>query len=135
MIFNWDNFTKEDFVDYCAKVENDQMYEDTYIGCVRVGELCFDLVTRKYSEEEGIVLTYDLYVGGVESGYGYSRIEDGYPYDYAEGSDFDDTCISLSYEEFQLLAEASFTRYLGEGQVFYAQANLADKAAMPLHVW
>jgi len=134
MIFDWSDFTAEDWVDYCAKVENDQMYADDFIGAVRVGELCFDFVTREYDAGK-LVLTFDLYVGGIDSGYGYSRIEDGYPYDYAEGSNFDDTCISLPYQEFQLLAEAAMKRYLGEGQIFYAQANLTELAERPLHIW
>ena len=135
MIFDWSGLTQDDWTDYCAKMENGQAYPDDYIGCVRVGELCFDLVTRQYDEVEGMVLTYDLYVGGIDSGYGYSRLEPDYPYDYAEGSDFEDSCIALSYQEFQLLAEAAFKRYLGEGQVFYAQANLHDLAEKPLHIW
>ena len=135
MKFDWSGMTREDWTDYCAKMENGQEYPDDYIGSVRIGELCFDLVTRQYSESEGIVLTYDLYVGGIDSGYGYSRIDQNYPYDYAEGSDFEDTCISLSYEEFQLLAEATFLRYLNEGQIFYASANLKQLAEMQLHIW
>jgi hypothetical protein len=46
--FDWSGFTKEDFTDYCAKMENGQLYADDYVGCVRTGELCFDLVLRLY---------------------------------------------------------------------------------------
>ena len=135
MTFDWSGLTPEEWTDYCSRMENSQCYPDDYIGAVRIGELCFDLVTRKYSEAEGIVLTYDLYVGGVDSGYGYSRIEPDYPYDYAEGSDFEDSCISLSYEEFRQIAEAAFLRYLNEGQVFYTGADLRLMAEKPLHIW
>ena len=136
MQFDWSGLSSEDWVSYCASVENNTMYEDTYIGCARVGELCFDLVTRLYEITEGIVLTYDLYVGGVDTGYGYSRIEPDYPYDFADGSDFEDTCISLSYDGFKELAEKEFERYIREmGQIFYPNANLTEKAAAPLHIW
>ena len=148
--FDWSNFTKEDFVDYCAKIENNQLLADDYVGCVRVGDLCFDLVLRLYpatAEEEDayydspeankLILTYDLYVGGVDSGYGYSdrdKSTPNYPYDFAEGSDFDETCIRYTYEDFQTLAEEAFTEYINHS-AYTLTHNLIDKALEPLHIW
>lgn len=40
--------------------------EREYIGSVRTGELCFDILSC------GDKLFFDLYVGGVNTGYGYS---------------------------------------------------------------
>ena len=40
MKFNWDGFTEEYFVDYCAQMENNQVYDGNFIGCVTVGDLC-----------------------------------------------------------------------------------------------
>lgn len=136
MKFDWSAFTETDFVAYCAQIENDKLYADDYIGAVRVGELCFDFVLRTYDDER-LVLTFDCYVGGIggENAYGYSRIEKGYPYEYAEGDDFDDTCISLTYAEFQQLAESKMERYIQEGQIWFTQTNLMERALMPLHVW
>lgn len=148
--FDWSNFTKENFVDYCAQMENGKLYADDYIGCVRVGELCFDLVLRLYEEDkngnwndnDNLTLTYDLYVGGVvgdwnPSGepYAYSRIEPGYPYDYAEGGDFDDSCISMTYEDFVKLAEDSFAEYIETSRYYNAPNLLREKAEAPLHIW
>lgn len=136
MEFDWSGFSKEDFANYCAQVENNQAFCDEYIGNVRAGELCFDYVIRMY-DWGTLVLTFDLYVGGIggENAYGYSRIEENYPYEYAEGDDFDDTCISLSYEEFKQLAESKMKRYLQEGQIWFVKANLMELAERPLHIW
>lgn len=132
MKFNWNDFTENDFVNYCAKMENDMYFADDYVGAVRVGDLCFDLVLRLYDESEGLVLTYDLYVGGVDSGYGYGKND--YPYDYAEGDDFKDSCISMTYDDFKEMAEESFTRYI-ENCKWYAAVNLVDKANEELNIW
>ena len=48
--------------------ENDEM-EGSYIGAVRSGDLCFDIYNW------GNHLWFDLYVGGVDTGYGYSDRE------------------------------------------------------------
>lgn len=64
-------------------------YEDgdcdgNYIGALRIGNLCFDILNW------GNHLWFDLYVGGVDTGYGYSE-KDGYerfPYDYADSCSF-----------------------------------------------
>lgn len=42
MEFNWDDFTEEDFVNYCAIIENGKMFDNDCMGCVRIGDLCFD---------------------------------------------------------------------------------------------
>lgn len=134
--FDWSNFTSEDFVNYCAMMENDQLYADDYVGCVRVGDLCFDLVLRCY-DDENLVLTYDLYVGGMDTGYGYSnRCNEtpDYPYDFAEGGDWFSTCIYLSYEGFKLLAEESFKDYI-EHSGYTLTHSLIDRAKEPLHIW
>lgn len=148
MKFDWTNFTEIDFTDYCAKVENNMIATDDYVGCVRVGNLCFDLLVR-FDEGDKWWLSYDLYVGGVDTGYGCSdvakakNIYDGipddsqknpqYPYDYAEGGDFEDTMISMTYEEFQKYAEAEFEKYITTWP--YKEASLIDKANEPLNIW
>lgn len=133
MRFYWNDFTEQDFVNYCTKMENNMLYADDYIGAVRVGDLCFDLVLRSYDESKSLILTYDLYIGGVDNGYGYGK-KDNYPYDYAEGSDFEDTCISMTYKDFQKMAEASFANYIKHCE-FYDSVNLIEKANEELHVW
>ena len=148
MKFDWTNFTSIDFTDYCAKVENDIIESDDYVGCVRVGDLCFDLLVRTDGEDKWW-LSYDLYVGGVDTGYGYSdvvrakKIYNGepydepkdpqYPYDYAEGGDFEGTMISMTYEDFQKHAEAEFKKYIKTWP--YKEVSLIKKANEPLNIW
>ena len=129
MNFDWTNFTENDFVDYCARVENGMVYGDDYHGCVRIGDLCFDLVTRSH-EKGKLWLSYDLYVGGVDTGYGYS---DDYPYDYAEGGDFEDCMINLSYDDFKKTAEEHFKVFINTWP--YNKADLVAKANKPLNIW
>ena len=132
--FDWRGFTAEDFVDYCARVENGQLLADDYVGCVRVGDLCFDLVLRDYDR---LVLTFDMYVGGVDSGYGYSnKCEDTpfYPYDYADGWNWPDTCIHLSYPGFKLFAEETFKDYI-QNSAYTVTHSLIERAKEPLHLW
>lgn len=149
MKFDWNEFTANDFVDYCAKVENDMIQTDEYVGCVRVGNLCFDLLVRTDGDDGKMWLSYDLYVGGVDTGYGYADIKkavdmyyglpnDGeknpqYPYDYAEGGDFEDTMISMTYDDFQKYAEAKFEEHILTWS--YNEASLLEKANEPLHIW
>lgn len=135
--FDWSKFTEQDFANYCAMVENEQLLADDYVGCVRVGDLCFDLVLRCYEpvdDRAQLFLTYDLYVGGIDNGYGVSRLDHEYPYDFAEGDDFNDTCISMTYEDFKTVAEKSFTKYL-ENCAYTESHSLVSKAEQPLHIW
>lgn len=69
MKFNWKGFTEEDFVNYCATIENNQMFDNDFVGRVTVGDLCFDFIVREDNDE--IVLDYDWYIGGIDDGYGY----------------------------------------------------------------
>jgi len=147
MKFDWNGFTANDFVNYCARVENDMIGQDDYVGCVRVGNLCFDLLVRQYGDIQ--CLSFDLYVGGVDTGYGYADMKKAidmyngisdnsekdpqYPYDYADGEDFEDTMISMVYEDFQKYAEERFEKYIKSCQ--YNEASLIEKANEPLHIW
>jgi hypothetical protein len=136
MKFDWTNFTEVDFVNYCAKAENGAMAPDDYVGCVRVGDLCFDLLARMDDNCEKWHLSYDLYVGGVDTGYGYSDRNSefkNYPYDYAEGGDFEDGLIWMTYEEFQQYAEQEFEKFILTWQ--YDGASLVEKANEPLKMW
>lgn len=64
----WDRYKKEQ-----GEEESDS---GNYIGSVRAGDLCFDIL------EWGNHLWFDLYVGGVDTGYGYGA--GGYPYDFCD---------------------------------------------------
>ena len=130
MKFNWDGFIEEDFANYCATIENEKMFDNDSVGCIRIGDLCFDLVLREYNNE--FVLDYDLYVGGVDDGYGYGK--DNYPYTEGGGGTFEDSLISMSYDDFVKQAEEAFTDYIYHSN-YSAEYNLVDKANEPLHTW
>lgn len=125
----WD-LDKNGWTDYVMSYENDlnNLLIDDCIGSCRIGELCFDILIRDYNS--GIFcLTFDCYVGGIDSGYGYSH--DGYPYDYADGGSFfyNDPCTWMSFEEFKAIAERRFDKFIEENELLVAKAN------EPLHMW
>lgn len=112
--------------------------EGEYIGSTRVGNLCFDILNW------GNHLWFDLYVGGVDTGYGYSCREEykDYPYDYADSCSFrwDEDVKDTSLEEFQ----KELTEYIEEhiekleGYVTDIKAmavSLIDKANEELQLW
>lgn len=131
--FDWSGFTENEFVDYCAKAENNMISEDEFVGYCRVGDLCFDLVARDLGAGD-LGLTFDLYVGGIDDGYGYSRIDNGYPYTEADGDYLTDSGISFSYEDFKDFAEGIFINYI-EHSGYTNRMNLIEKANEPLHIW
>lgn len=130
------------------------------IGCARVGDVCFDINLRDYRNETGdsddIYLACDLYVGGIDDGYGYSAedalltgnyiykhqvpAEELYPYTYAEdctcgghlaeyiGADFDELVDALENE-------------MNDALNIYAQRSpdnrklLAEAINRPFHFW
>lgn len=81
MEFKWD-LIEPDFSMYkenqCTHDANSGNKE--YLGSVRIGNLCFDIINY------GNHLWFDLYVGGVDTGYGYGA--DKYPYDYCDAISF-----------------------------------------------
>lgn len=131
--FNWDGFTAEDFVSYCSQVENSKIFWNDTIGCVRVGELEFDLLAVDI--EEGTVMYFDLYVGGFEEkDSAHSRIIKDYPYSYGEGKCFNDSCISYSYEDFKTMAEGVFSEFI-EHSFNTEYMNLIAKVKADLKVF
>lgn len=132
MNFNWDGLVQNDFVNYCARIESETISDGYYIGCVRVGDLCFDLIVRQYDSWE---LDYDLYIGGIDDGYGYSQLDAGYPYSEDSGGSFaDGLLINLTYDKFKEVVEAALTDFIcNEGSVY--NVSLIEKANEPLHIW
>ncbi|MBC5688160.1 hypothetical protein H8S37_04330 [Mediterraneibacter sp. NSJ-55] len=56
---------------------------DDFITHIRVGVLCLDLINKNIDDIE--YLCADLYVGGIDTGYGYANLEgESYPYDYCD---------------------------------------------------
>ena len=129
MKFSWENFKEESFNVACDLLKENEGNED-YVGSVRIGDLCFDILTREYNDK--LYLDYDLYVGGVDTGYGYS---DDYPYDYAGGGSFNKSCVNMTYEEFRTYAEEVMAHYIKTEEKVYEHASLVAKAEEELNVW
>lgn len=147
MKFDWSEFTEEDFVDYCAKMENgllptEDRLEMTgdYIGCVRAGELAFDLMLYPSDAiQDMLMLWIDCYAGGIggDNAYGYSRIEEDYPYEYVGRESFEDslTGIWMDYESFKALVNAKIAHFIYTFDPSPDAIDLPALAEMPLHVW
>lgn len=101
---------------------------DNFLGNCRTGELCIDIVLYDWNE---LLWGYDVYVGGINSGYGYSSRESKtpYPYDYADGGEFPVELFNCSFAEFKTKAEQIFTEYIERDETLIAKAN------EPLHLW
>ena len=118
--------------------DQDGSGEGNYIGSVRTGNLCYDIL------EWGNHLWFDLYVGGVDTGYGYSDKEGykNYPYDYADSCSFrwDKDVSKINIEEFKneltqfiekkLIYDKEYLSYLEVKKV-----NLIEKANEELKLW
>lgn len=124
--FYWDGFKEEDYNRTREKIEDG--VADLYVGSVRIGNLCFDLVTRDYGD--GITLDYDLYIGGVDEGYGSKN---GYPYTFGGGGNFCENCTVMNYEQFKEYAEAVLCLCIdGYG---IEKHRVKEKAEEPLNRW
>lgn len=132
--------TEEEYKKYQhhQKEYKDGDCDGEYIGCVRAGTLCFDILNW------GNHLWFDLYVGGVDTGYGYSKKEGfaNYPYDYCDVSSFRwDKDVSLTgIEEFEKELSGyieehirSHERYVTD--VAAISVSLIDKAEEELQLW
>lgn len=129
MEFNWNDFDKKGFDIACEELKADE-HDEIFLGSVRVGNLCFDIVTREYGDK--LYLDYDLYVGGVDTGYGYA---DDYPYDNVGGGSFDESCVGMTYEAFKTYAEKIMENYINDEETAYVHASLIKKANEELNVW
>lgn len=150
MNFVWDMNEKDwnKFTNAVKRNDLDLAYmEGEYLGCCRVGDLCFDI--RAWSGGEWSGWGFELFCGGVDNGYGYSSREamaNGkykdkydvpdellYPYDEVDYGEFPAEFASYSLAEFQSKAEPIFEELIRTSN--YDGADLLAKAEEPLHVW
>lgn len=134
--FHWDGFDGAfDEKAYNESVKDAHEKHESaldYVGAVRVGDLCFDLTLIDLENDEPFYLQYDLYVGGIDSGYGYSG--SAYPYDYFDGGCFGKNALELSYADFKIMAEKVLTDYINKNDNSETY-NLIQKANEPLNIW
>lgn len=150
MNFVWDMNEKDwnKFTNAVKRNDLDLAYmEGEYLGCCRVGDLCFDI--RAWHGGEWAGWGFELFCGGVDSGYGYSSKEAMatgkyknkhdvpdellYPYDEVDYGEFPNGFASYSLTEFQRKAEPIFEELIRTSN--YDGADLLAKAEEPLHVW
>lgn len=131
MEFNWDGFTEETYLKNKNRLS--QLVDD-YLGCIRIGEICIDILIRDYSEdgENKLAYSYDLYVANEDTGYGYKE-ELNLPYDYADGTDLFD--LSLSYDDFVKESEKLIESFIRTNDRNGHAYSLIEKAHKPLLIW
>jgi hypothetical protein len=152
MKFVWEMEEKKwnEFTDALDRKAFDVAYmEGEYLGCCRTGDLCFDI--RAWSGGEWTGWGFELYCGGVDSGYGYSSREAMesnpeyeskydvpdellYPYDEVEYGEFPAGFETYTLAEFKEAAEKVFEQFIETENPHY-EVSLIDKANEPLHVW
>lgn len=139
--FNYDNFPKEKWKQLMFDVNRDDLWmiDGNYYGCVRIGDLCFDIrtVTISYPDYTEYYIDGDLYVGGFDDGYAYSDIEPDYPYTFVgDGADmaFEEFKKLKTYEEFKELFEERAIEMI-EHERINKHYHTIEKAKQPLHVW
>ena len=123
---------------YKIDEEKISMSVDNYLGCIFVGDICVDIVIRDYGNERvKLAYSFDLYVAGEDTGYGYKTSEDGsilFPYDYAEGDDIWVSDLPADFETFKKTAEKLITRYIAANDIRIERKNpysLVEKASKP----
>lgn len=132
MTYNYDSFPRKKWME----LRNDLIWKDrellegAYYGCVRVGNLCFDI---RLSMDEVEYVDGDLYIGGIDSGYGYGK--DDYPYECAgDGADMSvEELLSIStYQRWKVRFEELANECINRNDKAY---NTVAKAYEPLRVW
>ena len=148
MEFFWEMEEKDynEMIQSMNKAALDGSTEDDYYGCVRTGEICVDILAA------GSFLEYSLFVGGIDTGYGYSSreaMEIGnyktkydvpddlmYPYDHVDYfSGFGLELNNMSFDEFKRKTEEKIIMILDDMNKEYNEADLIAEANKPLHVW
>lgn len=142
MTWSWDKNQEKEICSFLRDVNKNTSDPGEYdfLCNVRCGELCFDIVERE--TDPGVMKVFaDLYVGGIDSGYGYS--ETGYPYDYMDdiGYVWDASVFKgLDLNGLKAIVEQEITKcVLGAKTARTTRGleavDLLEKAEMPLHIW
>lgn len=124
--FCWDNLTEDNFKKfYEVFIHTDDDLIDDCVGQVRAGVICIDLIIR--TDNEKMWLSYDVYVGYCDSGYGYKN---NIPYDYKDGGDFKnaDVITNHEYADFKEMMKKEFTDFIMKN-------NLINEANQTLIKW
>lgn len=104
--------------------------EGTYIGSVRTGYLCFNII------DWGTHLWFDLYVGGVDTSCGYSLQENSESYPFK----WDKDAYCTEFEDFKEEVEKYIEQHIGTIKEYTTDmkgihVSLIDKADEELNLW
>lgn len=141
-----DTFQKRAMRDIRLAMNGDQSLDGDVIGQARTGDICFDLVLRT-DPHDRFFLGLDLYVGGIDDGYGYSAedallngnyiyehevpAEELYPYTERDGCGGPLCNYSkLTFEELVEKLEAEMNEYIDDGD-----DTVKEAANRPFHFW
>ena len=127
--------------------ERSRIDDNEFLGCVRVGDLAFDLRT-KFAAGDILSLYFKFYVGGVEAYDAgavtvyHSDAPYCYPYSYAGDGGFwyDDLMFpeiasdSEAYAKFKEIAEMDFLSYIAQHPKC-EEYGLMKKLYSQLHIW
>ena len=149
--FEW-HLREDDWTDYCSRAENYMLGIGDCLGSIYVGDICFDVTVGQPDDNTETVLSLDMYVGGIDSGYGYSAFDalrsgkykdkysvpdnELYPYtrvDEISGT-FPDGCVWMTFDEFKNAAETKMKEMLEEATNI-CNFDILAKANKPVHVW
>ena len=127
----WNEFKKERYTN--NETELAKLVDD-YIGLIRIGEICVDVLIRDYGDGDvpEYAYSYDFYVANEDTGYGYKTEMNNLPYDYADGTDLKD--LTLSYDEFVKKSEELIIRFIEKNDKVNGY-SLVEKANKPLLIW
>lgn len=123
---DWDNYPK--LMKECSDFDG-MVNTAGVVGNCRIGDLIFDI--RAWGDyKHGCGLGYELFVGGVDTG--YNETFDGYPYDIVEEYDeFPISVLGMKLEEFEKMAEPVFEKFIKDVNCRYKLADLLAKANEP----
>ena len=140
MKFAWDLSEKyfDEYKNHQQEFKDKEEEDRTYIGSVRTGDLCFDIMNW------GSHLWFDLYVGGVDTGYGYSDKE-GYKGDPSDDCDaarvrYNRDVSDISLQEFKKELSEKIIKHLSENREYTTDigaihVDLLKKAEENLKMW
>lgn len=119
MIKLW-NFKEEEFTKAMGVIRAGKA-ADEYLGSLYLGDLSIDFKLLGEPAE----LVFDVYVGGVDSGYGYTQ-KANIPYDYADGGSIcngGNSSMLFSFDAFKIIAEYKIIDFIRDNHLLMEKAN------------
>ena len=120
------NLEEKDLEQIKEVLKTNKLIESDFMGSVEIGELSIEFVFRDY--DSLLILDYDVFVGGVDSGYGYTTKK--LPYDYASGGkllDLDTINKITSFDNFKSYILKEVMEFINRSYYNVEGIRLIDK--------